>query len=370
MTAVPISILLRARADGREQRERRAELAGEVVHAEVGAVGAQLLGGHGQLDRLSSASAPCRTCECGDGVQCPNDRNPIFFTARCYRPTVTPRGGPSEDRVRPRSTFAQHRLAGPPGQAIRRDPTGRPRPGYRRRLRAAMAIGRPGRVRRGQCPGGGSDGLAHGGRVPHHQQAADTVADKLAASTPARQPSARTTGSAARRAAARTAAPSARRGGPSRPSGRGRSRRGPDGRPAPRVRAAPPRVQRREQRLAHRPGSGRGSAGRSPGTCAPRGHTRAPPQLRGSPRGSAEQCQPHRGNVGLRIPDALETAACDRPASSRMRRTPVPSPRRSSRCFVRNCRWLIVVIAASERNRPQRPLIADLRGHSRRDVDT
>jgi hypothetical protein len=21
-----------------------------------------------------------RTCECGDGVQCPNERNPIFFT--------------------------------------------------------------------------------------------------------------------------------------------------------------------------------------------------------------------------------------------------------------------------------------------------
>ena len=52
MTAVPISILRRARADGREQRERRAELAGEVMHAEVGAVGAELLGGDGQLDRL------------------------------------------------------------------------------------------------------------------------------------------------------------------------------------------------------------------------------------------------------------------------------------------------------------------------------
>src|SRR5262249_19567698 len=41
-----------ARADGREERERRAELAGEVMHAEIGAVGAQLLGGHGQFDRL------------------------------------------------------------------------------------------------------------------------------------------------------------------------------------------------------------------------------------------------------------------------------------------------------------------------------
>jgi hypothetical protein len=37
---------------GSAEREGRAELAGEVVHAEVGAVGAQLLGGHGQLDRL------------------------------------------------------------------------------------------------------------------------------------------------------------------------------------------------------------------------------------------------------------------------------------------------------------------------------
>jgi hypothetical protein len=50
------------------------------MHAEVGAVGAQLLGGHGQLDRLQQRSAAVRTCECGDGVQCPNDRNPIFFT--------------------------------------------------------------------------------------------------------------------------------------------------------------------------------------------------------------------------------------------------------------------------------------------------
>ena len=27
-----------------------------------------------------SASAPDRTCEWGDADQCPNDRNPIFFT--------------------------------------------------------------------------------------------------------------------------------------------------------------------------------------------------------------------------------------------------------------------------------------------------
>ena len=41
-----------ARAAGGEQRERRAELAGEVMHAEIGPVGAELLGGDGELDRL------------------------------------------------------------------------------------------------------------------------------------------------------------------------------------------------------------------------------------------------------------------------------------------------------------------------------
>ena len=43
---------LGARANCGEQREGRGELAREVVDAEVGAVGAQLLGRHGQLDRL------------------------------------------------------------------------------------------------------------------------------------------------------------------------------------------------------------------------------------------------------------------------------------------------------------------------------
>ena len=52
MTAVPISILLVLRAARRQQRERRAELAGEVMHPEVRAVGAELLGGDRKLDRL------------------------------------------------------------------------------------------------------------------------------------------------------------------------------------------------------------------------------------------------------------------------------------------------------------------------------
>src|SRR5690242_21559542 len=33
----------------------------------------------------SRASAPERTCECGEADQCPKDRNPIFFTAQSTR---------------------------------------------------------------------------------------------------------------------------------------------------------------------------------------------------------------------------------------------------------------------------------------------
>src|SRR6185312_3045830 len=45
-------------AAGREQRERRAELAGEMMHAEKGAVGAELLGGDRELDRLQQRVRP------------------------------------------------------------------------------------------------------------------------------------------------------------------------------------------------------------------------------------------------------------------------------------------------------------------------
>ena len=59
------------RADRGEQRERRAELLGEVVDAEVRAVGAELLGGHGQLDRLDAGrrrpSAPASTASPTNG---------------------------------------------------------------------------------------------------------------------------------------------------------------------------------------------------------------------------------------------------------------------------------------------------------------
>ena len=42
----------RSRADGRQQRKRRGKLAREVVDAEVGAVGAELLRRDGEVDRL------------------------------------------------------------------------------------------------------------------------------------------------------------------------------------------------------------------------------------------------------------------------------------------------------------------------------
>ena len=75
---------LGARAAGREQRERRAELAGEVMHAEIGAVGAELLGRDGELDRLQSASDAERICDCGDGVQWPKERKPKCLVPVCF----------------------------------------------------------------------------------------------------------------------------------------------------------------------------------------------------------------------------------------------------------------------------------------------
>jgi hypothetical protein len=51
-----------------------------VVHAEVGAVGASSSAASASSIDCSSESAAVRTCEWGDGVQWPNDRNPILFT--------------------------------------------------------------------------------------------------------------------------------------------------------------------------------------------------------------------------------------------------------------------------------------------------
>ena len=44
--------VLRLRAAGREQWERRAELAGEMMNAEIGAVGTEFLDRNRELDRL------------------------------------------------------------------------------------------------------------------------------------------------------------------------------------------------------------------------------------------------------------------------------------------------------------------------------
>src|SRR5262249_61753198 len=46
-------------AAGREQRERRAELAGEMMDSEIGAVGAELLGRNRELDRLQQRVRRC-----------------------------------------------------------------------------------------------------------------------------------------------------------------------------------------------------------------------------------------------------------------------------------------------------------------------
>jgi hypothetical protein len=46
------------RADGRQQRERRGQLAGEVMDSKISPVRAQCLGGNGQVDGLQE-------CVCG-----------------------------------------------------------------------------------------------------------------------------------------------------------------------------------------------------------------------------------------------------------------------------------------------------------------
>ena len=68
-------------ADRRQQRERRGELAGEVVHPEIGAVRAELLRGDGEIDGLQQRVRAERVCDCGEGDQWPNERKPIFFFA-------------------------------------------------------------------------------------------------------------------------------------------------------------------------------------------------------------------------------------------------------------------------------------------------
>src|SRR4249920_1402910 len=79
---------LRARADGGEERERRAELACEVVHAEVRAVEAQLFGRYGELDRLQKGIG--RRADIGVWRWCPvpEGEKADSFHGRCLREKV------------------------------------------------------------------------------------------------------------------------------------------------------------------------------------------------------------------------------------------------------------------------------------------
>ena len=72
-----------AGADRGEQREGRGELPGEMMHAEICAVRAQLLRRDGEIDRLQQRVGRPSACrECGEGVQWPKERKPIFFMVR------------------------------------------------------------------------------------------------------------------------------------------------------------------------------------------------------------------------------------------------------------------------------------------------
>lgn len=70
---------LRPRRDGGQKRERRAELTGEKVDAEISAVCADLFGAWARSMDWRRTSRADRVADCGDGDQCPKDRKPTFF---------------------------------------------------------------------------------------------------------------------------------------------------------------------------------------------------------------------------------------------------------------------------------------------------
>ena len=57
---------------GRQQRERRGELAGEMMDAEIGAIGADFLGRDGKIDRLQQRVG--RRCGCPNAARASNGR--------------------------------------------------------------------------------------------------------------------------------------------------------------------------------------------------------------------------------------------------------------------------------------------------------
>ena len=154
------------RADGGEQRERRGELVGEVVHPEVRAVGAELLGGDREVDRLqqhvgrptASASAARASSARTTGTRCASWR---LERRRPPRSSPVPFGGCASIE----SLSVPGLRKGQPGDeqcpGHRPHPRGRPDRGLRqrrarwrhrpprevgpRRLRHAGAAVRPGR---------------------------------------------------------------------------------------------------------------------------------------------------------------------------------------------------------------------------------
>src|SRR4051812_10764065 len=88
MTAVPISILLvraptAARSGNGEPSWRAKWCTRKYAPSAPNSSAATA----SSIDCSSESAAVC-TCEWGDGVQCPNDRNPIFFTCTSYQRAV------------------------------------------------------------------------------------------------------------------------------------------------------------------------------------------------------------------------------------------------------------------------------------------
>ena len=66
----------------RQQRKRRAELPGEMMHAEIRPSAPSCSAATASSIDCSSASAAVRVADCGDGVQCPKERKPMCFMGR------------------------------------------------------------------------------------------------------------------------------------------------------------------------------------------------------------------------------------------------------------------------------------------------
>src|SRR5450631_2101854 len=67
------------RPDRRQERQGRGELAREFMHPEIAPSAPSSSAATASSMDCSSVSAAERACDCDEGVQCPNERNPIFF---------------------------------------------------------------------------------------------------------------------------------------------------------------------------------------------------------------------------------------------------------------------------------------------------